>query len=229
MAVTNIYGERTLRAVSMPIGALTAYYAFRTNVDASEVTELGQVAASTLAGNLENPANAPVFVGTAGKGGRPRPGRLKKKKEKITSLASSANIQTALASKKWQLVKRPVYKGKQAQKVTTFGTPIPGGNAAKGSVLVVVNTSGFDWAWRMMAQQFNKITAAEATALGITIPNTDVEFKRLLINANLPRPARAGRTLETADGTLQIETFIADAGTLPAGWTGIGEAFKFTG
>jgi hypothetical protein len=229
MAVTNIYGERTLRAVSMPVGSLTAYYVFKTNVDASEVTELGQVAASTLAGNLENPAAAPVFVGTAGNGGRPRPGRLKKKKEKITSLASSANIQTAIATKKWQIVKRPVYKGKQPQKVTTFGTPIPGGNAAKGSVLVVVSTGGFDWAWRMMAQQFNKITSAEATGLGITIPNTDAEFKRLLVNANLPRPARASRTLETADGILQIETFIGDAATLPAGWTGVGEALKFIG
>jgi len=189
MAVTNIYGERTLRAVSMPVGNITGYYVFKTNVDASEVTDLGQVAASTLAGNLENPAAAPVFVGTAGSGGRPRPARLKKKKEGITSLASSANVQTAIISKKWQLVKRALYQGKQPQKVTTFGTPIPGGDAAKGSILVVVNTSGFDWAWRMPAQQFNKITSAEATSLGITIPNTDVEFKRLLVKANLPRPA----------------------------------------
>ena len=229
MAVTNIYGQRTLRAVSMPVGGVTGFYVFRTNVDASEVTELGQVAAATLAGNLENPEGAPVFVGTAGPGGRPRPARMKKKKEKITSLASSANIQTAIASKKWQLVKRPVYQGKQPQKSTTFGTAIPGGNAAKGSILVVVNTAGFDWAWRMPAQQFNKISSADATALGITIPNTDTEFKRLLVKANLPRPARASRTLETTEDVLHIETFISDAATLPTGWTGVGEAIRFTG
>jgi hypothetical protein len=221
MAVTNIYGERNLRAVNILVGSVNAYYVFRTNVDASEVSELGQVPAETLVGG-----NQPVFVGT-GQNGRPRPARLKKKKEKITSLCSTSSVSTALATKKWQLVKRAVYQGKVAQKSTTFGTPIPGGEAAKGSILVVVNTSGFDWAWRMPAQQFNKITAAEATALGITIPNTDVEFKRLLVKANLPRPGRAFRTLGTTEGTLRIETFISDAGTLPAEWTGIGEALKF--
>jgi len=229
MAVTNIYGERTLRAVSMPVGSVTGFYIFKTNVDASEVTDLGQVAASTLAGNLENPTAAPVFVGTAGNGGRPRPARLKKKKEGITSLASTANVQTAIATKKWQLVKRAVYQGKQPQKTSSFGTAIPGGDAAKGSVLVVVNTSGFDWAWRMMAQQFNKITSAEATSLGITIPNTDAEFKRLLVKANLPRPARAYRLITTTTNTIRVETFISDNGTLPTGWTGIGEALKFVG
>jgi hypothetical protein len=213
----------------MPVGGITGFYVFKTNVDASEVTDLGQVAASTLAGNLENPAAAPVFIGTAGPGGRPRPARLRKKKENITSLASSANVQTAIASKKWQLVKRAVYQGKQPQKTTSFGTPIPGGDAAKGSILVVVNTGGFDWAWRMPAQQFNKIASAEATALGISIPNTDAEFKKLLVKANLPRPARAFRTLSTTQSVLRIETFIGDAATLPAGWTGIGEALKFTG
>ena len=210
----------------MPVGSVTGFYVFKTNVDASEVTELGQVDAATLTGG--GPA-APVFVGTTGSGGRPRPARLKKKKEGITSLASAANIATAIASKKWQIVKRAIYQGKIAQKSNTFGTAIPGGDAAKGSVLTVVNTSGFDWAWRMPAQQFNKITSAEATGLGISIPNTDTEFKRLLVKANLPRPGRAFRVLATTDGTLRIETFIGDSATLPTNWTGIGEALKFAG
>jgi hypothetical protein len=81
----------------------------------------------------------------------------------------------------------------------------------------------------MPAQQFNKITSAEATALGITIPNTDLEFRSLLVRADLPRPGRAFRTLATTDNTLRIETFIGDSATLPAGWTGIGEAPKFEG
>ena len=80
----------------------------------------------------------------------------------------------------------------------------------------------------MPAQQFNKISSAEATGLGITIPNTETEFRRLLVKANLPRPARAFRTLGTTDGTLRIETFISDNGTLPTGWTGMGEALKFS-
>jgi hypothetical protein len=224
MAVTNIYGQRNLRAISMPVGGLTGFYVFKSNVDASEVTDLGQIDAATLVSG--GPAT-PIFVGTAGNGGRPRPARLKKKREQITSLASAANVATAIATRKWQLVKRAVYQGKVLQRSTTFGTAISGGNAAKGSVLVVVNTAGFDWGWRMMAQQFNKITSADATALGITIPNTDAEFRRLLINANLPRPGRAYRTLETADNTLRVETFVSDSATLPAGWTGIGEALRF--
>lgn len=224
MAITNIYGERNLRAVSMPVGGITGFYVFKTNVDASEVTELGQVDAATLVAG--GPA-APVFVGTTGPGGRPRPARLKKKKEGITSLASAANVATAIAGKKWQIVKRALYQGKIAQKSTTFGTAIAGGDAAKGSILAVVNTSGFDWAWRMPAQQFNKITSSEATALGISIPNTDTEFKRLLVKANLPRPGRAFRLLNTTEDTLRIETFIGDGGTLPTEWTGIGEALKF--
>jgi hypothetical protein len=224
MAITNIYGERNLRAVSMPVGGITGFYVFKTNVDASEVTDLGQVDVATLIGG---PVPL-IFVGTTGSGGRPRPARVRKKKEGISSLASAANVATAIASKKWQLVKRAIYQGKVAQKSTTFGTAITGGEAAKGSILAVVNTGGFDWAWRMPAQQFNKITATEATSLGITIPNTDTEFKRLLVKANLPRPGRAFRTIGTTTNTLRIETFISDNGTLPDQWTGIGEALKFS-
>jgi len=225
MAITNIYGERNLRAVSLPLGGVNAFYVFKTNVDASEVTDLGQVDAATL---VAGGPTVPIFVGTTGSGGRPRPARVKKKKEGISSLVSAANLATAVSTKKWQIIKRALYQGKATQKSTTFGTPIVGGNAAKGSILAVVNTSGLDWAWRMPAQQFNKITAAEATALGISIPNTDTEFKRLLVKANLPRPGRAYRSIGTTEGTLRIETFIGDAGTLPAEWTGIGEALKFS-
>jgi len=225
MAVTNIYGQRNLRAVSMPLGGTSAFYVFKTNVDPSEVTDLGQVDANTL---LSGGPAAPIFVGTTGNGGRPRPARLKKKKERISSLVSSANLSTAIATRKWQIVKRAIYQGRVAQKSTTFGAPIAGGNAAKGSILVVVTTSGLDWGWRMTAQQFNKITSAEATALGISIPNTDIEFRRLLINANLPRPARAYRTISTVDSDLRVETFVGDNATLPAEWNGIGSALRFS-
>ena len=224
MAVTNIYGERNLRAVSMLVGGVTAFYVFKTNVDASEVTELGQVDAATI---LSGGPTASVFVGT-GTNGRPRPARVKKKKEGITSLVSSGNLATVIATRKWQIVKRAVYQGRIAQKSASFGTPIAGGEAAKGSMLVVVSTSGLNWAWRMPAQQFNKISTAEATALGITIPNTDAEFKRLLVRADLPRPGRAFKSLTTTTNTIRIETFVSDASTLPAGWSGIGEAKKFS-
>ncbi len=221
MAVTNIYGARNLRAVNMLVGGINAFYVFKTNVDASEVSELGQVPAETLGGG-----NQPVFVGTGGNG-RPRPARLKKKRENITSLCSTSSIETAIASRRWQIVKRQVYQGRVVQRSTAFGTPIAGGEAAKGSMLVVVTTSGLNWAWRMPAQQFNKITTAEATALGITIPNTDLEFRGLLVRAALPRPGRAFRSLSTTDNVIRIETFIGDAATLPEGWSGIGEALKF--
>lgn len=225
MAVTNIYGQRKLRAIQMPVGGVTGNYIFKTNVDPSEVTELGQVDAIAL---LTDAPTSPIFVGTAGNGGRPRPARLKKKKEKITSLCSSANIGTAIATKKWQIVKRAIYQGKVLQRSTSFGTPIAGQEAAKGSVLVVVNTGGFDWAWRMIAQQFNKITAAEATALGISIPNTDAEFRKLLVGANYPRPGRASRELETTEAVLSIETFVGDSATLPDGWTAGDAALRFS-
>lgn len=207
----------------MLVGGINAFYVFKTNVDASEVSELGQVPASTLAGG-----NQPVFVGT-GKNGRPRPARLKKRKEGITSLCSTSSIETAIATRKWQIVKRAVYQGKVVQKSTTFGTAIEGGNAAKGSVLVAVTTSGLDWAWRMPAQQFNKITSIEATALGISIPNTDLEYRSLLVRANLPRPGRAFRVLTTTETTLRIETFVADSASLPSDWTSIGAALKYGG
>ena len=221
MAVTNIYGERSLRAVNVLLEGVAAYYVFKTNVDASEVADLGQVPAETLIGGT-----VPVFLGT-GKNGRPRPARLKKKKEKITSLCSTSSIATAIATKKWQMVKRAVYQGKVAQKTTAFDTPISGGDAAKGSVLVAVVTSNLSWGWRMPAQQFNKITASEATALGITIPNTDTEFRKLLIRANLPRPGRASRVLVTTENVLTIETFVSDGANLPDDWTGAGDALKY--
>lgn len=221
MAVTNIYGERSLRAVNIVVGGANAYYVFNSNVDASEVSDLGQIPAATLVGG-----NQPVFMGT-GKRGRPSPARLKKKEECITSLCSTSSIATAVASRKWLLVKRAVYQGKMAQKSTAFGTAIQGGNAAKGSVLVVVVTDGLNWAWRMPAQQFNKIGSDEATALGITIPNTETEFRKLLIKANLPRPGRAFRSIGTTEGTLRLETFVGDAATLPKEWTGVSAALKF--
>ena len=68
----------------------------------------------------------------------------------------------------------------------------------------------------------------EATALGISIPNTDTEFRRLLVKANLPRPGRAFRSISTTDNVLRIETFIGDSATLPSEWTGIGEALRFS-
>lgn len=225
MAVTNIYGPRNLRAVSMPVGtAAGAYYVFKTNVDPSEVADLGQIDAATLVSG--GPA-APIFVGI-GRNGRPRPARLKKKKENITSLCSAASVATAIATRRWQIVKRAVYQGRVAQRSTTFGTAIPGGDTAKGSVLVSVQTSGFNWAWRMPAQQFNKISSSEATALGIQIPNTELEFRGLLIKADLPRPGRAFRVLSTTAVDLRVETFIGDSATLPAEWTGIGEALRFS-
>ena len=222
MAVTNIYGERTLRAVNILLGGVNAFYVFKTNVDASEVSELGQVPAETLAGG-----NQPVFVGT-GKTGRPRPARLKKKKEKITSLCSTSSVAAAIATKKWTIVKRPVYQKKIPQKSAAFDTVIPGGNAAKGSMLVAVTTSNLSWAWRMPAQQFNKISATEAAALGITIPNTETEFRKLLVQANLPRPGRASRVLVTTETVLTIETFVSDGSTLPEGWAGAGDPFTYT-
>lgn len=223
MAVTNIYGERSLRAVNMLVGGVNAFYVFKTNVDASEVSALGQIPAATLVGG-----NQPVFVGT-GRNGRPRPARLKKKKEGITSLCSTPSIETAIASRQWQMVKRAVYQGRVVQKSTTFGTSIAGGAGAKGSILAVVNTFGFNWGWRMPAQQFNKISSTDATALGISIPNTNLEFRSLLVRANLPRPGRAFRTVTTTDTTFRIETFIGDGATLPEAWTGIGEALRYGG
>jgi len=224
MAITNIYGPRSLRAVLISIGGVNAYYAFKTNVDPSEVVDLGQVAAATVTGTT----TTPVFVGT-GTNGRPRPARLKKKKEGITSLAGTANIAPALASRKWVVVKRALYQGRISQKSATFGTAIAGGAAAKGSILASVVTSGLNWAWRMPAQQFNKISSTEATGLGISIPNTDADFRKLLVRADRPRPGRAFRILATTESSLRIETFIGDSATLPTEWTGIGEALKFEG
>lgn len=222
MPKTNIYGERALRAVNLQIGTAQAFYVFKTNVDASEVADLGQVPAATLIGGT-----SPVVVGLGGKAARPKPARLKKKKEGISSLCSSSSVATALATRKWQIVKRAISQGRVAQKSTAFGTAVPGGALAQGSVLVTVQTAGLSWGWRMPAQQFNKIGSDEATALGITIPNTDAEFRRLLIQADLPRPGRAARQINTTESTLRIETFVGDGTTLPEAWTSVGSARKF--
>jgi hypothetical protein len=222
MPKTKIYGERELKAVNIQIGTATAFYVFKTNVDASEVVELGHVPAATLIGGT-----SPVIVGLGGKGARPKPARLKQKKDNISSLCSSSSIATALATRKWEIVRRAVSQGRVAQKSTTFGTAIAGGDTAKGSILVAVQTGGLSWGWRMPAQQFNKISSTDATGLGITIPNTDAEFRRLLIQSNIPRPGRAFRTLTTTEATFRIETFISDGATLPAEWTSIGSARKF--
>jgi hypothetical protein len=63
----------------MALGGVNAFYVFKTNVDASEVTDLGQVDAASLLGSGPT---APIFVGTTGNGGSSSSSTLEEKERR---------------------------------------------------------------------------------------------------------------------------------------------------
>lgn len=226
MAKTNVYDQRKLRGVVIthPSSATIKYlYCFRTAVDSSEVTALGQVDLSTGA----IPTGQPAIIGAR----FPRPTKLKSVASGISSFCASANVAAAIKSQVWKTVQKSKFLAPRTQTTTAPSSVV----AAKGSVIASVKakSDGGDimWGWRMPKFQLAKITAAELTGLGIEFPNTDTEWRGVTLGVNAPYPPRAVKNLaqNTTTGTGKnavTNTTVETASTfydytksdLPANW-----------
>ena len=225
MSKTNVYDDKKLRYVDLqhPTEAAAKWlYYFKTNVDLTEVTDLGQTEVTALASSLV----AGAIAGTR----RPHPLVVHNKKKRITSLCSSSKFGTAQASG-WRRRENAIFSTKRTQNTT----PAVG---QSGAVLVVcpVNSLGAEIAfgWFMQNQQFLKITDAERTALGIQIPTTDADWAKVVLGCNFVRPPRARKTTfegqnnTVVGGSDTTETFYAVGSILPAGWTHSANMKEFT-
>lgn len=223
MAKTNIYNDRETRYIDLAhptVAAAKFSYFFKTNVDATEVTDLGQVPVTTVP-TLANPA----IAGTR----RPTPLVVTNVKKRITTLCSSSKFATAQVAG-WRRKEAPTFSNARVQNTAPTA-------ADRGAVLVVVpvNSLGTELAfgWFMQYQQFLKITAAERTAMAIAIPTTEADWAKVVLGCNRVRPPRARRV--SFEGTAGVigasdttETFYAVGSTLPTGWVHSANALDFT-
>jgi hypothetical protein len=69
---------------------------------------------------------------------------LKKKRENITSLCSTSSIETAVASRRWQIVKRQFTKAELLKNQQLLEQLLPEAKRQKEVCLLVVTTSGLN-------------------------------------------------------------------------------------
>ncbi|BDA70220.1 hypothetical protein CAL7716_043860 [Calothrix sp. PCC 7716] len=202
------YGDRRQVAVPCP-GDADVLHGFNTDVSEATSTALGHVAvteanlATTIFGiNSPKPATAKKFFGTTNKGYE-------------QSFIAAGSIATARADG-WEIKPR---------KVATFGTTRFAKVVLVEARISQGSTATYNFAWRMPLYQFNVITEAERTALGIEVytPSDTVKPENLLfgVTSRLNRPRRT-RKRTTANGRTQvIQTFVAynKEDALPEGWT----------
>lgn len=228
MAKTNIYNDKKLRYVDLqhPTEAAAKWnYYFKTNVDLTEVTDLGQTEVTAIASSLV----AGAIAGTR----RPHPLVVNNAKKRITTLCSSSKFAIAQASG-WRRRENAIFSTKRTQNIT----PAVG---QQGAILVVVpvNSLGTEimFGWYMQNQQFLKISDTERTAMAISIPTTASDWAKVVLGCNKVRPPRARRvtfgdgtskTKTVVGGSDTTETFYAVGSILPTGWTHSANMQEFT-
>ncbi len=219
MPVTNIYDERTLRqvTVSHPVSTAVKFvYLFRSNVPTTEVTELGQEEISGVVSFL-----SPAVMATS----YPKPIIAKNKVKRISSFCSTASFPTARAAG-WTKLKDAKFMQERTQTTTGFTA------TSTGSVIAMVDCKSggqtFSYGWKMNARQLFRINPATLTALGISFPTTEAQWRGLVIGCDSPKPPRAGASFAAGTSTLatgaagkvdSVATFYDSTKTLPTGWS----------
>lgn len=225
MARTNIYDDKKTRWVDLinPVQTAAKFcYFFKTNVDLTEVADLGQNEVTAIPATLANPA----IAGTR----RPTPLVVGNAKKRITTLCSSSKFATANAAG-WRRKSNPTFTTERVQNLTpTAGTP--------GAILVTVPVDSVGqsllFGWFMPNAQWFRMTAAERTAMSISVPATAADWAKVVTGCNRVRPPRAKRvTFSGANnavigGSDTTETFYAVGSTLPAGWVHSANAIEFS-
>lgn len=219
MPVTNIYDERTLRqvTVSHPVSTAVKFvYLFRSNVPTTEVTELGQTEITTTVTFA-----SPAVLATS----YPKPIKAKNKVKRISSFCSTASFAAARAAG-WAKLHDAKFMQEKSQTTTGFTA------TSTGSVVAMVDcksgTQKFSYGWNMNARQLFRINPATLTALGISFPTTEADWRGLVIGCDTPKPPRAGASFVEGSSTLStgaagkvdnVATFYDSTKTLPAGWS----------
>lgn len=223
MPKTNIYDDKETRFVDLihpTIASVKFNYYFKTNVNNTEVTELGQTPVNSVTVN----APAPAIAGTR----RPTPLMVTNPKKRISTLCSSSKFATAQASG-WRRKSAPTFSNERVQNTAP-------GVGDRGAVLVTVPVtslgSNLTFGWFMQYQQFLKITDAERTAMGIKIPQNATEWAGVVLGCNRVRPPRARRVSFTGTNITgasdTTETFYEVGSILPSGWVHSANALEFT-
>ncbi len=212
MAITDIYGNREKRYVVIkhPDNSSVKYcYCFETQVDKTEVTDLGQTPINADT-NFPNPA----IAGTR----NVYPPRMYKASSGISSLCSSEHVAQA-RQQGWGRAGKGKFPQPRSQSTETTGFT----ETTRGAVIVYVECpsegGSIKYAWYMQKKQIAKI-GNDLPLLGITLPSTDADWQGLVFGSDLPRPPRASKVVaatETDKGDT-ISVFYDSTITLPDGW-----------
>lgn len=215
MTKTNIYDDKKTRYVDLvsPTQAAAKFtYFFKTNVDLTEVTDLGQTEITALPATL----SAPAIAGTR----RPTPLMVNNSQTRIRTLCSSSKFATA-QSAGWRRIQQSNFATPRTQNTSP-------GAGDRGSVIVTVPVDSLGtpllFGWYMQIQQFLKITSTERTAMTINVPTSAADWAKVVLGCNKIRPPRARRTLVSGGanavvgGSDTTETFYSVGSTLPTGW-----------
>ncbi|MCT7955726.1 hypothetical protein [Laspinema palackyanum] len=159
-------------------------YGFMTNIDMAEASALGQAPGRT--GGVAGSYIQNLIIG----GDAPRPARVTKKtvEYSVTSYVGYDKIAQALASG-W----------KQSAKVQFRAA-----RQSKLSKLVFVTIRGVKYAWRMRAEQYNKI---KGFASNIGFKEASQNDADLVYGATFPKPPKIGITITGEGGMDNLSTF----------------------
>lgn len=222
MAKTNIYDDRKIRSVEVThpsSSSVGVTYFFKTPVDDSEVTVLGQ--RKWEPGAAVTGLSFPAIMGTR----KPHPIRVKNNAKGITTFCSTAKLADAKAAG-WSRVKKSAFNVKRSN-------IFPGAANLRGALIVYVAVpSGgvnLKWGWKMPYAQALKIGITDLGKLGIKITNTDAEWADLVLGCNSVRPPRASKTVfEGATGKEDtITTFYDSSVILEFPWKPAGSGSIF--
>lgn len=222
MATTR-YGTRTLNCVTA-IPGTTFKYGFYTNLErAGDLTALGQTPAMV---------NGDYVPGLVLGANAPKPARMKlyRSASRASTTASGGNaaggfdsswcgsdaLDTAKAAG-WKLVK--MYKrrlGTSTARTVAVYITIAGVNTDTGADAGPT----IKYAWRLHRGSYERITAADRTALGLK--EATGNDRDLVWGVRYPSPPTARFVAVSASGSLQTITVIVDPSkldSLPSGWS----------
>lgn len=192
----NVYESRRLAYVT-PYTGSTIKYGFRTNVSSAVGVTCGHTPV-----DLANPPTGLTFGANS-----PKPGRASKRR--------TNGVDTTF------------YDIGQVAALRTAGYSLSPPRARRGgsganSKTVYVTIGGIKYAWKTPTTSYNKIGAADRTALGIQ--DATATDDNLVFGASYPKPPRARKEIVGVDTVDTISTFCDPEriDSLPEGWSSSG-------
>lgn len=207
----GIYSNGRLVSVPAPITGATFAYGFRTKIETTSSTALGHTAVTDA--NLPN-----TLFGI----NHPKPRRATKDfaapRNTETSFIAAASIASARADG-WVILAARERNYSNSSRTTLVYVE------ARTQKTAPVSTAIYKFGWRMPDQQWDVMTEAERTALGIEAvgdDDTDIVYG-VTDDRSYPKRAYVRRNIAAEDAPAQfsrISTFVAynKLDSLPTGW-----------